>query len=188
MTLLEKTEWRYNPKWSLDDMLESPLWADDRLSLKSKGLWSYMKSKPYGWDFAASRMASECKDEIKSVQRGLRELESCGYLERKKLGSGRVNYFLVDNPWIGVEPLIERSSIALYGVLIDEPSVGIGNSHKDVVGTIMCAYGVHGVDREDAIKAIGDKVFDSYKSIIAWMNSEKDSIDELLGVGENVAF
>ena len=52
----------------------------------------------------------------------------------------------------------------------------------------MCAYGVHGVGREDAIKAIGDKVFDSYKSIIAWMNSEKDSIDELLGVGENVAF
>lgn len=188
MTLLEKTEWRYNAKWSLDEVLESPLWGDSRLSLKSKGLWSYMRSKPYGWDFSASRMSSECKDETKSIQRGLRELESCGYLERRKLGTGRVSYFLSDNPGVGVEPIVKRSTIALYGVLMDKPSVGMGNSRKDVVDTIMCAYGVHEVDRDSAIRAIGDRVFDSYKSIISWMNAEKDGIDEALCVGENVGF
>ena len=56
------------------------IWGDDRLSLKAKGIWAYMKSKPANWDFSAKRIAMDNKDETKSVQRGMKELEKCAHL------------------------------------------------------------------------------------------------------------
>ena len=81
-SLLDGVEWRYNPAWSLMEDGEG-IWEDDRLSLKAKGIWAYMKSKPAIWDFSAKRIAMDNKDETKSVQRGMRELESCGYLSKR---------------------------------------------------------------------------------------------------------
>ena len=109
-SLLDGVEWRYNPVWSLMEDGEG-IWGDDRLSLKAKGIWAYMKSKPATWDFSAKRIAVDNKDETKSVQRGMRELESCGYLSKRKLSNGRVQYKLGQEPYIGVEPKIDRSSL-----------------------------------------------------------------------------
>jgi len=109
-SLLDKVEWRYNPEWSLMEE-EEGIWGDDRLSLKAKGIWAYMKSKPSNWDFSAKRIATESKDETKSVQRGMKELEECGYLSKKKLGNGRVHYTLVPESYIGVEPRVDKSSL-----------------------------------------------------------------------------
>ena len=92
------------------------IWEDDRLSLKAKGIWAYMKSKPANWDFSAKRIAMDNKDETKSVQRGMRELESCGYLSKRKLANGRVQYRLAEESFIGAAPKIDRSSLeARYG-------------------------------------------------------------------------
>lgn len=188
-TLLDgKTEWRYNPKWSLNDPLESPIWKDGRLSMKAKGVWGYMKSKHYGWDFSASRMAVECKDETKSIQRAMKELRGCGYLSSTKLKTGRVHYFIVDDPWVGIEPEITKSPLAGYAILMDEPSVDIKGSSKDAVEALMLAYGVHGIAAEDASAVVGDMTFDSYDGILSWMNSDKDSIDSQLDIGEAVGF
>lgn len=109
-SLLDGVEWRYNPAWSLMEEGEG-IWGDDRLSLKAKGIWAYMKSKPANWDFSAKRIAIDNKDETKSVQRGMRELEDCGYLSKRKLGNGRVQYTLVPESYIGTEPKIDRSSL-----------------------------------------------------------------------------
>jgi hypothetical protein len=109
-SLLDGVEWRYNPKWSLMEDGEG-IWGDDRLSLKAKGIWAYMKSKPAIWDFSAKRIAMDNKDETKSVQRGMRELENCGYLSKRKLGNGRVEYRLAEESYIGAEPKIDRSSL-----------------------------------------------------------------------------
>ena len=109
-SLLDKIEWRYNPEWSLMEE-EEEIWGDDRLSLKAKGLWAYMKSKPGNWDFSAKRIAMESRDETKSVQRGMKELEECGYLSKRKLGNGRVHYTLVTESYIGVEPRLDKSSL-----------------------------------------------------------------------------
>tara|TARA_R100000654_G_C2659611_1_gene124501 strand:- start:379 stop:690 length:312 start_codon:yes stop_codon:yes gene_type:complete len=87
------------------------IWGDDRLSLKAKGIWAYMKSKPATWDFSAKRIAMESRDETKSVQRGMRELEGYGYLSKRKLGNGRVQYKLAEESYVGAEPKIDRSSL-----------------------------------------------------------------------------
>ena len=109
-SLLDGVEWRYNPAWSLMEDGEG-IWEDDRLSLKAKGIWAYMKSKPANWDFSAKRIAMDNKDETKSVQRGMRELESCGYLSKRKLSNGRIQYRLAEESFIGAEPKIDRSSL-----------------------------------------------------------------------------
>lgn len=49
---------------------------DAELSLKAKGLYGYIQSKPDGWEFSAERIMNECKDGLESVRAGLRELES----------------------------------------------------------------------------------------------------------------
>lgn len=67
------------------------LW-DPELSMKAKGLWAYIKSKPPYWDFAAERIARETKESRKSILAGLKELEAAGYLKRTKLPSGRVTH------------------------------------------------------------------------------------------------
>lgn len=62
---------------------------DKRLSLKAKGLWGYLQSKPDGWDFSAERIAKEQKDGRDGVKSALRELEKYGYLERKRFKDER---------------------------------------------------------------------------------------------------
>ena len=67
-SLLDKIEWRYNPEWSLMEE-EEAIWRDDRLSLKAKGIWAYMKSKPGNWDFSAKRIAtaSSCPGSVSII-------------------------------------------------------------------------------------------------------------------------
>lgn len=67
---------------------------DKNISMKAKGLWLYMNSKPDGWHFAADRIADECTDGRNAIQAGLRELQQAGYLSAKRTGDGRVIYTL----------------------------------------------------------------------------------------------
>lgn len=67
---------------------------DKRLSLKAKGLFSYLYSKPDGWDFSSKRIALQSTDGEASVLSGLKELEECGYLVRVKQSDGRMDYQL----------------------------------------------------------------------------------------------
>lgn len=55
---------------------------DDRLSLKAKGLFLYLCSKPDGWNFSADRIKSETKDGEDSILSALKELENFGLLKR----------------------------------------------------------------------------------------------------------
>ena len=163
-------------------MIESPIWRDSRLSAKSKGIWAYMKSKPIGWDFASSRMASEFTDGKKAIQGALRELEGRGYLNSTKLSTGRVHYSITDNPWVGVEPTIQKSPLAKYNVILEFPQKPIGGSMTDAIEAVMLAYGTYQVTREEAIAAIDGRSFSSYADIISWMDTDKDNIDERLNL------
>jgi len=64
------------------------------ISLKAKGLFAYLFSKPDGWDFAGERIAWEMKESRKSVLTALKELENSELLSRKKQPNGRVVYVL----------------------------------------------------------------------------------------------
>lgn len=57
---------------------------DPNISLKAKGLYTYMQAKPDGWDFSADRIALENKEAKRAIAAGLRELEQNGYLIRRK--------------------------------------------------------------------------------------------------------
>lgn len=65
------------------------------ISLKAKGLWAYMNAKPDGWNFSATRIAEEVKEDRKAILTALRELVASGYLVANKLASGRMEYILM---------------------------------------------------------------------------------------------
>lgn len=101
-----RTDWKYN---SDENNLKafympSSVMRDSNISCKAKVIWSYMNSRPVGWDFSAERISESMKEGYQSVQRAMRELCDTGYLKRKKLHSGRVSYFLVtDAPMLTPE-------------------------------------------------------------------------------------
>lgn len=70
------------------DILES-----DTLSLKAKGLYAYIQSKPYNWEFDSEKIASKIKEDNASIQSALNELIRHRYLEIVKvLGENNVVY------------------------------------------------------------------------------------------------
>ena len=62
---------------------------DKRLSLKAKGLLSYMLSLPDDWDYSLKGLTVGCKDGIDSVRSAVHELEDGGYLCRSKVRDAR---------------------------------------------------------------------------------------------------
>lgn len=74
----------------------------DLISLKAKGLFAYIQSKPDGWDFSAERIANHIKEGLQSVSSALKELEQTGYLIRQKRqnewGHWEIEYVLNEIP------------------------------------------------------------------------------------------
>lgn len=108
---MAKTDFRKS-KLPFTQVVNKVLW-DKKLSLKAKGLYAFLYSKPDGWDFSAIRIAKESKDGKEGVASGLRELEKVGFLLREKLPSGRVRYRLfvdpnTENPFLGTKPKPEK--------------------------------------------------------------------------------
>ena len=64
------------------------------ISCAAKGMFAYLFSKPADWDFAAVRIAAECKEGRKGVLSMLNELEAAGLLIRQKHPDGRMEYSL----------------------------------------------------------------------------------------------
>ena len=62
---------------------------DKKLSLKAKGLLSYMLSLPDDWDYSLKGLTTGCRDGIDSVRSTVRELEARGYLRRSKVRDAR---------------------------------------------------------------------------------------------------
>lgn len=55
------------------------------LSLKAKGLLSLMLSLPENWDYTTKGLSMICKDGIDSINSGVKELETNGYVIRRRL-------------------------------------------------------------------------------------------------------
>lgn len=56
-----------------------------KLSLKAKGLLSYMLSNPDDWNYSLQGLTGQSRDGIDSVRTAVRELEANGYLRRVKI-------------------------------------------------------------------------------------------------------
>lgn len=58
---------------------------DKNLSLKAKGLLSYMLSLPSDWDYSVNGLVAKLKENKTAVQSALKELEEQNYLRRTKI-------------------------------------------------------------------------------------------------------
>lgn len=67
---------------------------DKNLSLKAKGLLSYMLSLPEDWDYSLKGLCASNKESIKAIRSTLKELEEYKYLirSRKQSENGRFDY------------------------------------------------------------------------------------------------
>lgn len=76
---------------------------DKNLSLKAKGLLSMMLSLPEDWNYSTRGLAAICKEGVDSIGGTLKELESYGYITRRKLRGrdGRISdteYTIYERP------------------------------------------------------------------------------------------
>ena len=60
-----------------NDILNNPT-----LSLRAKGLWVFLQSKPDGWSFSVDRISNQTKEGKSAIQSAMRELEKHGLLLR----------------------------------------------------------------------------------------------------------
>ena len=65
---------------------------DGRLSLKAKGLLSYMLSLPDDWRFSTRGLTADCWEGADAVRKALCELEAAGYLRRTRIRSENGSY------------------------------------------------------------------------------------------------
>ena len=73
------------------------------LSLKAKGLLSFMLSLPEDWDYTMKGLARICKDGIDSISGGIQKLEAHGYLIRERIRNenrqlGSIEYTILEQP------------------------------------------------------------------------------------------
>lgn len=58
--------------------------CDKELTLKAKGLYALIESKPENWSFSAKGLSSQTKESVDAVSSALKELEERGWLKREK--------------------------------------------------------------------------------------------------------
>ena len=75
---------------------------DNLISLKSKGMYAFIQSKPDNWEFSAEKISRLLKEGLPSVKSALKELEENGYLVRRRFQNSKgfwdVEYILYENP------------------------------------------------------------------------------------------
>ena len=82
------------------------------LSLKAKGLLSYMLSLPEDWNYKLSGLATSCKDGLDSVRQAVSELDSHGYVVRSRIRDTRgrlrdTEYVVYESP-VPVKPALDE--------------------------------------------------------------------------------
>lgn len=85
---------------------------DERLSLKAKGLMSVILSLPDDWQYSIRGLSKICQEGVYSVRNAIRELEACGYVERRNInisGKSEVEYLIYEQPK-PEKPMLENST------------------------------------------------------------------------------
>ena len=70
------------------------LLTDKNISLKAKGIFAFMFSKPENWVFTIGSMSKQLKEGRDGIASALRELKTFGWVNYNKLPDGRGEYFM----------------------------------------------------------------------------------------------
>jgi len=147
---------------------------DKRLSLKAKGLLSFMLSLPEDWDYSLTGLASLCKENIKAIRSAIHELEIYGYVvrERKHGELGRFDYDYIIKEIPDVSPYTQKGHAveghAVNGIQINtkELNDNIDNTsceeiHHNILTLelLKCGY----LGEEEYLNSY-DNLFESYLS------------------------
>lgn len=108
------------------------IFSDD-LSLKAKGLWLYINTKPVGWEFSSVRIAKEIQEGERSIRHTLQELIDKGYLVRHKFADGRVDYELLVKPVGTNASLLKQQTAEPHDIIYKEDINRKSNTKKDLV-------------------------------------------------------
>lgn len=89
---------------------------DKNISLKAKGLLSYMLSLPEYWEYSINGLASICKEGPDCIRTTIKELEDNGYITRNRIRSengklGAAEYIIRERPVDEVkqeQPILEN--------------------------------------------------------------------------------
>lgn len=111
-------------------MVPNKLLNNENISLKAKGLFAFMQSKPDGWNFSVEGMSVQLKESKSAISSAIIELESNGFVTRKKQQTSKgfiTNYKLFFEKPIADFPTLENPTL-------ENPMVGksVNNSKKEL--------------------------------------------------------
>lgn len=101
-------------------VVQNGMLRDPRLSLKTKGLFAVMLSKPGSWEFSIAALSREVGAGKDAIRTSLRELIDAGYIERDQQshdGGGKFGgsvYVLHEesaSPWSGFPTTVEPTTV-----------------------------------------------------------------------------
>lgn len=112
-------------------VIPNELLNNKSISLKSKGLYAYMQSKPDNWNFSVAGLHTQLKEGRDGITASLLELEKEGWMCRNKFkdekGMWDVEYHLYSSP----------RRVSRNGLAVDGEAVNISNkeSNKERIRT-----------------------------------------------------
>lgn len=118
-------------------ILQNGMLRDPRLSLKTKGLFAVMLSKPGSWEFSIAALSREVYAGKDAIRTSLRELIDAGYIERDQQshdGGGKFGgsvYVLHEesaSPWSGFPTTVEPTTVEPFTVNPTEVNADISNT------------------------------------------------------------
>ena len=138
-------------------IIPNNLLNETTVSLKAKGLFAYLQSKPEEWKFSIERISAQLKEGSESIRGAVKELEELGYLKRTSIKKdGKYNgydYSLLENPIIE-NPSTENTSTGIQ-VMGKPPTLSKKDiSKKDIVNNIIQPKQVLSVDNGKEVNTI----------------------------------
>ena len=108
---------------------------DSNISLKAKGLYVYMQSKPADWSFSLDKISYQNKDGKDSVRNAINELVDAGYLTRKKMfkdSKGIFSHYKISESPLE-NPTLENPMVGKSNVGKSNPLVIKKESNKELI-------------------------------------------------------
>jgi hypothetical protein len=110
---------------------------DSSISLKAKGLYVYMQSKPDDWVFSLDRICSQNKDGKASVRNSINELCEAGFLSKERLNKeegGTIYLYKLTDPSFE-NRTFENATMGKSNVRKSDDLVIKNNSKKEIIET-----------------------------------------------------
>lgn len=149
---------------------------DKNLSLKAKGLLSFMLSLPENWDYSLSGLIAVCKEQESSIKSTLRELKNNGYLVIEKVrgekGYFEYNYLIYELP---IELEKSKDNPEGENPPVDNPEVG----NRVQINTNK----INTKEQIDKTDKIDKTINDSQKSKFVYDNDYSELTNDLVKRG-----